>query len=41
MLNAPLILNGAVVLLISIVAVVVLYRVLINISDWAYSRIEQ
>jgi ABC-2 type transport system permease protein len=41
MLNAPPILNGAVVLLFSIIAVVVLYRVLINISDWAYSRIEQ
>ena len=40
MLNAPLILNGAIVLLLSIILAVVLYRVLINISDWAYSRIE-
>jgi ABC-2 type transport system permease protein len=40
-LNAPLALNGAVVLLISIIAAVVLYKVLVHISGSAYDRIEQ
>lgn len=39
--NVPLIINGAAVLLLSIIVAVVLYRVLINMSDWAYNRIEQ
>jgi ABC-2 type transport system permease protein len=39
--NVPLIINGAAVLLLSVIVAIVLYRILINMSDWAYGRIEQ